>query len=108
MEDATIPVVEPVDCGVVLVVAAQRSQQKLPGFKMDRLDRRNGKIRVTGRGRVLIVPRSIRQVEPSTSAKLAVHIVGTLNYSSNQVANPVIVCPQIQPVPFASICQPSY
>src|SRR5258708_4142096 len=63
--EAAVAVVEAVDGGVVLVVAADRHHQKLPFAQLALRKRMHGEARLAGGGGELSLARAVGQVEPA-------------------------------------------
>ena len=96
--DAAVAVVEAVDGGVVLVVAAQRLQHQpalRDGHPLQRVDREVG-FACAG-GEFARVARRVRQLEAVGLADLAVVVVAAGHHGGDRVADQVVVVVELLP-----------
>src|SRR5271163_4164388 len=82
-KDAAIAIIQSVDCGVELIVAANGRQQKFAGLQLMLRDWTNGKLRLAGACLENALLRGIRQIEKSLTGKSRVEVLESRNDLGN-------------------------
>src|SRR5271156_1255345 len=82
-KDAAIAIVQSVDRGVELIVAANGRQQKFAGLQLMLRDWTNGKLRLAGACLENALLRGIRQIEKSLTGKSRVEVLESRNDLGN-------------------------
>ena len=98
IENAAIAVVETVDSGIELIMAADSGEKKLSRIELDGIDRRNREAGFAGSRFVLVLTRGIRQVKAALLAHFAIQVFAARNDLRDEVADTVIIFNQCKPI----------